>query len=70
MITGILLFGIETIRMIRQKIQQEVKKKVRGTYEYTRVLPRKGMDYTKELHRKSVERIGPHTARLIQKIRH
>lgn len=81
MITGILLFGIETIRMIKLRIQQAVKKKVKGTYTYTKTLPGKGMgytrelhkkgvDYTKELHRKSVEKIGPPTARLIQRIRH
>lgn len=42
---GIFLFGMETIRMIRQRIQYQVKKTVKGTYDITKELPKKGLKY-------------------------
>lgn len=51
--TGILLVGMETVRLIKQRIHHHV----RQTYHYTRNLPKKGYNYTKELHKKSIARI-------------
>ena len=45
---GVFLVGWETIRMVRDRINHQVKK----TYRYTKGLPRKGYDYTKKLHMK------------------
>ena len=44
LLLGIFLVGIETFRMIKYRITHHVKK----TYHYTKKLPRKGYDYTKE----------------------
>lgn len=46
---GIFLLGMETIKMIRQRIQSQVRKTVRDTYEITKGLPKKGFHYTKRL---------------------
>ncbi len=48
---GVFLLGIETIKMIKQHIQNQVKKTVRETYLYTKGLPKKGIHYTKRLMR-------------------
>lgn len=54
---GVFLVGWETVKMVQYKIKHHVKKTVKGTYEYTKELPRKGYHYTKELHKKSIARI-------------
>lgn len=50
-LVGIFLLGMETMRMIKQRIQSQVKKTVKDTYEITKGLPKKGMGYTKRLIR-------------------
>ena len=45
---GIFLVGMETFRMIKQRIRHHIKR----TYHYTRELPKKGYHYTKNLHKK------------------
>jgi len=54
---GAFLVGMETIKMIQQKIHYHVKKSVKDTYGYTKELPRKGLDYTKKLHEKSLGKL-------------
>lgn len=49
---GAFLVGWETVKMIQYRIRHQVKKTVRGTYEYTKGLPKKGYDYTRKLPKK------------------
>ena len=58
---GIFLMGMKTIKMIRQRIHSQVKKTVRGAYEITKELPKKGLNYTKEFK---------FTKTIISKIKH
>ena len=44
LLLGIFLVGMETFRMIKYRITHQVKK----TYHYTKELPKRGYDYTKE----------------------
>ena len=39
---GVFLVGWETVRMIQYRIHHHVKRTVKGTYEYTKTLPKKG----------------------------
>ena len=52
---GIFLVGLETVRMIKQRIQHHVKKTVKDTYHYTKELPGKSYRYTKKLHKKGYD---------------
>ena len=54
---GVFLVGLETVKMIQQRIRHQVKKTVTDTYHYTKELQKKGYDYTKELHKKSMAQI-------------
>ena len=56
LLCGILLVGMETVRMIRQHIQNYIKKTIKDTYGFTISLPQKGLDYTKQLHKQGMER--------------
>ena len=58
LLCGILLVGMETVRMIRQHIQSYIKKTIKETYGFTMSLPQKGLDYTKQWHKKSMERFN------------
>lgn len=55
---GFFLVGMETVKMIQQKINYHVKKSVKETYGYTKKLPKEGIEYTKRLHRKSIGRLA------------
>ncbi len=55
---GAFLVGWETVKMIQNRINYHVKKTVKGTYDYTKGIPRKSIKYTKELHKKSIEKIA------------
>ena len=55
---GILLVGVETVKMIRQHIHNYIKRSIMETYGFTKSLPRKGLHYTKHLHRKGLEKLG------------
>ena len=52
LLLGVFLVGWETVKIIQNKIQSQVKKTVKKTYDYTKKLPKKSYDYTKELHKK------------------
>ena len=67
---GIFLLGMETMKMIRQRIQSQVKKTVRDTYEITKGLPRKGLKYTRTLHSKGADRMAKVTKIIGSKIKH
>ena len=49
---GVFMVGLETVKMIRYRIQNHVKNTVKGTYNYTKQLPRRGYNYTKNLSKK------------------
>ncbi len=49
---GAFLVGWETVKMIQQRINHQVKKTVKDTYDYTKGLPKKSYNYTKNLHKK------------------
>lgn len=61
---GIFLVGWETVKIIRNRINHHVRKTVRGTYDITKELSKKGYRRTKALHRKSMEKISK-TAKVI-----
>ena len=62
---GVFLVGWETIRMIKQRVHHHV----RETYRYTKGLPKKGYDYTMELHRKSVNKLAKTSKDMMGKIK-
>jgi len=66
---GVFLVGWETVKMIQQHIQHHVKKTVKGTYNYTKGLPRKGYRYTKELHKRGLDKIAKTTKSIKEKIK-
>lgn len=66
---GVLLLGIETIKIIKQQIEQSIRKTVKYTYLYSKNLPRKGIAYTKELHKKGISKLN-NASRLIKKNKH
>ena len=67
---GIFLVGMETVRMIQQKIHYHVKKSVKDTYGYTKKLPKGSIEYTKKLHRKSIDRLAKTSKFIKRKMRH
>ena len=62
---GVFLVGLETVRMIRNRIHNHVKK----TYHYTKKLPIKGYDYSRELHRKGVNKITKTSRNIMERIK-
>ena len=66
---GIFLVGWETVKMIQYKIHHHVKRTVKGTYEYTKTLPKKGVNYTKELHRNGLGKITKTSKIIVEKLR-
>ena len=54
---GAFLLGAKTMEIIQKRIKHEVKKTVRGTYNYTRELPKKSYDYTKKLQKNGIDKI-------------
>jgi hypothetical protein len=57
LIIGIFLVGMGTIKAIQYKINFHVIKSASETYNYTKDLPKKGIEQTKKLHRKGKEGI-------------
>ncbi|MBI2651873.1 hypothetical protein HYX00_00265 [Candidatus Woesearchaeota archaeon] len=57
LLLGIFLVGWETVKMIQMRINHHVRKTVKGTYEYTKGLPKKGYNYTKGLHKKGIGKL-------------
>jgi len=55
---GIFLVGWETIKIIRNKIRHEVRKKVRETYDMTKELSKKSYHGTKALHKIGMDKIS------------
>ena len=41
---GVFLVGWETVKIIQYRIHHHVKKTVKGTYDYTKALPKKSFD--------------------------
>ena len=67
---GIFLLGIETMKIIKQRIKSQVKKTVKGTYEMTKGLPRRGLKYTRELRSKGAGKMAKVTRIISSKIKH
>ena len=53
---GIFFIGWEAVKIMKQRIHNQVKSGVKTTYRYTKDLPRKGYQYTRQLHRKLTKR--------------
>ena len=49
---GAFLVGWETIKVIQYRIHHHVKRTVKGTYDYTKGLPKKGYNYTRAKFRR------------------
>ncbi len=67
---GAFLVGWETVELIRNRIEREVRITAQKTYNYTKRLPRKGYDYTKGLHKKGIDKISRTSKAIVEKIRH
>jgi len=55
LLLGIFLVGWETVKMIQQRIHQGMKHTIKRTYHHAKQihkLPKKGIEYTKQLHKK------------------
>ena len=70
LLLGVFLVGWETVKMIQMRIHHHVRKTVRGTYEYTKGLPKKSYQYTRKLHRKGMDKITKTSKAISGKIRH
>ena len=66
---GIFLVGWETVKLIQYRIQHHVKKTVRGTYDYTMEISKKGYHHTKKLHRRGMNKIAKTSKAIAEKIR-
>ena len=66
---GVFLVGWETVRMIQYRIHHHVKRTVKGTYEYSKELPRKGYHYTKKLHKQGIDKITKASKMIAKKIK-
>ena len=66
---GIFLVGWETVRMIQQRIRHHVKKTVQDTYDYTKEISKKGYHHTKNLHRKSMDKIAKTSKGIVSRIK-
>lgn len=66
---GIFLVGWETVKLIQQRIHHHVKRTVRGTYDYTKEISKKGYHHTKRLHRKGMDRIRSTSRAITGKIK-
>ena len=66
---GIFLVGWETVKMIQYRIHHHVKRTVKGTYEYSKELPRKSYHYTKKLHKQGIDKITKASKMIAKKIR-
>ena len=49
---GVFLVGWETVKMIQQRIHHHVKRTVKGTYNYTKHLHKKGIEKIKTIRKK------------------
>ena len=74
---GVFLVGLETVKMIQQRIHHHVRETVKGTYHHAKELPRKGYNYTKkgyhytkELHKKGVDKITKTSKAIVEKMKH
>ena len=67
---GIFLVGMETVRVIRQRINHQVRRTVKGTYQYTKKFPKESIEYTKKLHRKSMDGLSKTSKFIKRKIKH
>ena len=70
LLIGIFLVGMETVKIIQQKISYHVEKSVKETYGYTKKLPIEGFEYTKKLHRKSMDGLAKTSKFIKGKVRH
>lgn len=66
---GAFLVGWETVKMIQMRIQHHVKKTVKGTYDYTKSLPRKSYHYTRDLHKKGMDKIAKTSKSIVDRIK-
>jgi len=56
MFAGVFLVGKGTIRMIKNWIQKEIRNAVTKSYDATTSQAKRGYNYTKELHKKGIEK--------------
>lgn len=69
LLLGIFLVGLETVKMIQQRIHYHVKHTIKKTYHHVKELPKKGYHYTKELHRKGFDKIVKTSKAIAEKIK-
>ena len=69
LLLGIFLVGWETVKMMQQQIQHQVKRTVTKTYHHAKKLPRKGYRYTKKLHRQGMDKITKTSKIIVERIR-
>ena len=53
---GAFLVGWETVKIVQNNIAQGIVRGVYRTCHYTRLLPRKSIDYTRHIHKRFKER--------------
>ena len=56
MIVGVFLVGRETFRMLKKWIHDEIRNAAIKSYDMTKGQAQKGIDYTKALHKKGMEK--------------
>lgn len=66
---GIFLVGWETVKLIQRRINHHVKRTVRGTYDYTKEISKKGYHHTKRLHREGMDKIRSTSKAITGKIK-
>ena len=66
---GAFLVGWRTIRMIKSRIYRNTQKTAKLTYNHARKFPKKAANYTKKLHRRSMDRINKTSRSIAGKMR-
>lgn len=58
MFIGVFMVGWRAVKAMHVKIHHHVRKTVKDTYHHARKFPKRATDYTKNIHRKSMNRIA------------
>ena len=58
MFIGVFMVGWSAVKAMHARIHHHVRKTVKDTYHHARKFPKRATDYTKNIHRKSMNRIA------------
>ena len=65
---GIFMVGWSTVKSMQARINNEVKSRVKSTYNHAKQLPGRASNYTKKLRKKGIDKISTTTKRIKNRI--